>query len=96
MKKTLTFLILALAPLGWTAEPATHTDAAVEAAAIVDWLNTASPEELDAVKGIGEALAGRIASGRPYEKPADVIAVKGIGSALASRLFLAALDSLDN
>jgi DNA uptake protein ComE-like DNA-binding protein len=95
MKKTLSFLILALASLSWTAEP-THTDTQVEAAAIVDWLNTATTEELDAVKGIGEALAARIASGRPYEKPADVIAVKGIGSALASRLFLAALDSLDN
>jgi len=42
-------------------------------------INAASVEELQRIKGIGPALAGRIIAGRPYQKCGDLLRVKGIG-----------------
>ncbi|SEJ06007.1 competence protein ComEA [Deinococcus reticulitermitis] len=49
-------------------------------------LNTASAEQLEALPGIGPALAGRMIAGRPYRSLADLDAVKGIGEATLRRL----------
>ena len=92
--KTLLLALLSLASLSYSAEPITDTE--VENAAIVAFLNSATPEELAEVKGIGATLAARITDARPYAAPADVLAVKGIGTVIASRLFVYALDGLDN
>lgn len=42
-------------------------------------LNTATPEQLEALPRIGPALAARIVAGRPYRSLADLDRVKGIG-----------------
>lgn len=42
-------------------------------------LNAATREELEALPGIGPALAARIEAGRPYRSVADLDRVRGIG-----------------
>lgn len=42
-------------------------------------INAASREELEALPGIGPALAARIEAGRPYRAVAELDRVKGIG-----------------
>ncbi len=49
-------------------------------------INTATPEELDALPGVGEAIALRIIEGRPYATIEDLIRVKGIGEATFNKL----------
>jgi competence protein ComEA len=61
-----------------TAKPATPTTP-------VD-LNTASSRELQAIPGIGVALAGRIIAARPYRSVDDLRRVKGIGPSLLEKI----------
>lgn len=43
--------------------------------------NEASRSDLEALPGIGPALAARVVAARPYAHPADLLRVKGIGPA---------------
>ena len=49
-------------------------------------LNTASETELQSIKGIGPALAKRIAVGRPYKTVNELIKVRGIGPKTLEKL----------
>ncbi|GGL16191.1 ComEA family DNA-binding protein [Deinococcus radiotolerans] len=49
-------------------------------------LNTATPEQLEALPKVGPALAARIVAGRPYRSVADLDRVKGVGPAALKAL----------
>ncbi|WP_026332194.1 ComEA family DNA-binding protein [Deinococcus apachensis] len=49
-------------------------------------LNSATPEQLEALPKVGPALAARIVQGRPYRSLADLDRVKGIGPSTLAAL----------
>lgn len=49
-------------------------------------LNSATPEELERLPGVGPVTAGRIVTGRPYSRIEDLLRVKGIGEKTLERL----------
>lgn len=49
-------------------------------------LNSATPEQLEALPKVGPALAARIRQARPYRSLADLDRVKGIGPSTLSAL----------
>ena len=53
-------------------------------------VNSDDPEDLTALKGVGETIAGRIIDERrangPYYYPEDLLAVRGIGAATLGRI----------
>ena len=70
--------------------PATRGEAAAPAAPAPVDLNAASPEQLDALPGIGPALAARIVAYRdehgPFTKIEHLNDVKGIGARTLEKL----------
>ena len=49
-------------------------------------VNTASAEDLEAIPGIGPAMAARIIANRPYGAVDDLLRVKGIGPATLEKI----------
>ncbi|AWN22068.1 competence protein ComEA [Deinococcus irradiatisoli] len=49
-------------------------------------LNTASQAQLEALPGIGPAMAARLIAARPYHTLADLDAVRGVGPVLLGKL----------
>ncbi|GAA0497755.1 ComEA family DNA-binding protein [Deinococcus depolymerans] len=49
-------------------------------------LNTATPEQLEALPKVGPSLAAKIIAGRPYRSLADLDRVKGVGPAALKTL----------
>jgi competence ComEA-like helix-hairpin-helix protein len=49
-------------------------------------VNTATPKELQSIKGIGPVIAERIVAGRPYKSVDDLIRVPGIGPATLEKI----------
>lgn len=49
-------------------------------------VNSAPPDELDELPGVGPVMAERIVAGRPYSKLEDLLRVKGIGEKTLERL----------
>ena len=53
---------------------------------LLEFLNSATKEQLSEVSGIGEGLAEKIISARPFEEVEDSLNVKGFGKNLLARL----------
>ena len=49
-------------------------------------INSAAPDRLEGLPGVGPVTAQRIVSGRPYAKLEDLLRVKGIGEKTLERL----------
>jgi DNA uptake protein ComE-like DNA-binding protein len=75
----LTALALAVAPAAQTPTPAAKAAAAKSAAPAAKTLldiNSASPEELDKLPGIGKAYTDKIVKGRPYRAKSELLQKK--------------------
>jgi competence protein ComEA len=49
-------------------------------------INSASPNELDTLSGVGPATAEKIISNRPYEKIEDLVSKKAVGQAVFDKI----------
>lgn len=82
--------LVTLAPVSPGAAPAPSAAGSVPAAAAAVDVNRASAAELEALPGIGPALAGRVVAEReahgPFRSPRELERVPGIGPKLRARL----------
>lgn len=94
MRNALGLLVVVLALFAALPGPAgavttAPRETAASAGAMVN-INTASTEELNAIPGIGPALARRIVEYRkahgPFAKVDDLLAVKGIGPKMLAKI----------
>ena len=83
-------LLLTAAPLFSAAQPKTPSSHTAAATAPLD-INTATPDQLKAFKGIGDAYAKRIIDGRPYTAKNQLV-TRGILPAGAWALDLAHIE----
>ena len=69
-----------------TPQKAGKTEKATEATAAMVPVNSASLDEIAAIKGVSHKLAKAIVAGRPYKDFKDLLAVKGVGERLLRTL----------
>jgi competence protein ComEA len=84
--------LLASAGAGQSASPSSASNAATSAmstaaskAKLLD-INSATPEQLDALPGIGKAYAQKIVDGRPYKMKTDLLRKKIIPQATYDKI----------
>lgn len=93
MKKTMKSFLIAALMIGTSTLynfPVLHAAPAAEAQASVVNINTAGPEELQSLHGIGPAIAHRIVEYREanggFKNAAELVQVRGIGEAKYEKL----------